>query len=170
MSDSVKLAWAVPKDDDFELKDFALNLLEIAKENLQRDRELLSTAFLVTPDELQCYSITFHDHDEKAAAYDQLVKAAKAAKADALITCNDAYWKDKADRNYVEGYYPGKLAAEGGKECIMLTVSGPLIETWCLEVPYERSKQGIQFGAAVESLGEDLGFLMNWASAKPRVN
>ena len=170
MSDNVKLAWAVPKDDDFELKDFALNLLEIAKENLQRDRELVSTAFLVTADELQCYSITFRDQDEKTVAYDDLVKAAKAAKADALITCNDAYWKDKADRNYVEGYYPGRLAAEGAKECIMLTVSGPLMETWCLEVPYERSREGIQFGAAVESLGEDLGFLMNWASAKPRVN
>jgi hypothetical protein len=170
MSNNVKLAWAVPRSDDFDVKDFALNLVEGAKENLQRDGDLVSAAFVITPDELQCYSIVFRDHDEKTAAYDELVKAAQAAHADALITCNDAYWKDNADRKYMEGYYPGKLAMEGAKECIMLTVSGPMIETWCVEVPYRRLKEGIEFGPHAESLGEELGFLANWGSAKPQVN
>jgi hypothetical protein len=170
MSSYVKLAWAVPKDDDFDIRDFALRLLDGAKENLQRDGELVSAAFLVTAEELQCYSITFRSQDEKTAAYDQLVKAAQTAQAAALITCNDAYMKDNASDQYMEGYYPGKLAIEGAKECIVLTVSGPLIETWSVEVPYQRGKDGIQFGAQKESFGEQLGFLANWGSTKPRIN
>ncbi|HEY6249217.1 MAG TPA: hypothetical protein VI685_04615, partial [Candidatus Angelobacter sp.] len=115
MSDNLQLAWAVPKTDDLDVKDFALQLLEGAKENLQRDGELVSVAFVITSDQLQCYSIKFSDQEEKTAAYGDLVKAAQSARAGALITCNDAYWKEKADQQYLEGYYPGKLAAEGAK-------------------------------------------------------
>jgi hypothetical protein len=98
------------------------------------------------------------------------VRAAQEAQATALITCNDAYIKDRADQNYMEGYYPGKLAVEGAKECILLTVSGPQMESWSVEVPYQRSEKGIEFGPQSESFGDDLGFLTNWGSGKPRIN
>src|SRR5205807_3200237 len=104
-----QLAWSVDKDDDFEVRDFASRLLEGAKENLERDGDLASVAFVVTNAQLQCYAVTFGDHDQKAAAYRDLVNAAQAAGANALVTCNDAYWTNKADPEYVEGYYPGKL-------------------------------------------------------------
>jgi len=168
MSDNAKLAWAVPKDDDLDLRDFALRLLEQAKENLQQYGDLVPVAFLITPSELQCYSLTFGNQQGKAVAYGELVKAAQAARAEALITCNDAFWKDNADPQYVEGYYPGKLAVEGAKECIMLTVSGPLIETWCLEVPYHRSENVIRFGAHRESSGDEIGFLEGWNTGKAK--
>lgn len=166
----VQLAWAVPRDDDFQLKDFALNLLEIAKENLARDRQLVPVSFVVTSDQLQCYSLTFADQEDKAAAYGELVEAAKAANAGALITCNDAYWRQSAGPNEVEGYYPGKLEAEGAKECIMLTVSGPAMSTWCVRVPYERTENEIKFLDQAESSGEELGFLQGWGSSRSRVN
>ena len=51
MSSDLQIAWAVPKSDDLDVKDFALQLLESAKENLQRDGELLSVAFVVTSDQ-----------------------------------------------------------------------------------------------------------------------
>jgi len=168
MSDHAQLAWAVPKDDDLDLRDFALRLLEQAKENLQQYGELVPVAFLITPDELQCYSLTFGDQRGKAAAYRDIVKAAQAAEAAALITCNDAFWKDNADPQYVEGYYPGKLAVEGAKECIMLTVSGALMETWCVEVPYQRSEKEIRFGAQRESSGDQIGFLEGWNTGKAK--
>jgi len=170
MSHKVQLAWSVPKDEDMDVKDFALRLLEQAKENLQRDGELVSAAFVITMNELQCYSITFRDQEEKTAAYQDLVKSAQALQASALVTCNDAYWKNNAGPDYVEGYYPGKLAAEGAKECIMLTVSGPLMQTWCVEVPYERSAAGIKFAAQRESFGEQIGFLEHWGEKRPTVN
>jgi len=170
MSSNVQLAWAVPKDSDLDVKNFALQLLEGAKENLQRDGELVSAAFIITSDQLKCYFVRFSDQEEKTTAYSDLIKTAQDANASALITCNDAYWKDKADSHYLEGYYPGKLAAEGAKECIMVTVSGPLIETWCVEVPYQRTQQGITFGSHAESFGEQIGFLEGWGTGKPSIN
>ena len=166
----VQLAWAVPKDDDFVVKDFALNLLEIAQENLTRDHQLVPVSFMVTADQLQCYSVTFADQEEKPAAYAELIQAAREANAAILITCNDAYWKNNARPEDLEGYYPGKLAAEGARECIMLTVSGPAIDTWCVEVPYERTASGIEFGESLESSGQEIGFLQGWAGSKRAVN
>jgi hypothetical protein len=165
----IQLAWSVDKDDDFEVRDFAARLLEGAKENLERDGELASVAFLVTGTQLQCYAITFGDHEEKASAYRDLVSAAQAANGIALVTCNDAYWTNKASPEYVEGYYPGKLAAQNARECIMVAVSGPSIETWCVEVPYERDGKAIKFGLPAEFAGKQLGFLEGWSSEKPRV-
>ena len=169
MGEHLKSGWTVPRSEDFDLKDFALGVLEIAKENLQRDGELVSTAFLVTDKQLQCLSIAFADHEEKPAAYRELVKAAQEAGASALITCNDAYWSTKAGSEDVEGYYPGKLAAEGARECIMLTVSGPGIQTWCVDVPYVRSGKKIEFSKATESFGQAVGFLQGWAQEGVRV-
>ncbi len=165
----IQLAWSVDKDDDFDVRDFAARLLEGAKENLERDGELASVAFVVTNMHLQCYAVTFGDHEEKEAAYHELVSAARAADAIALVTCNDAYWTNRADAEYIEGYYPGKLATENARECIMVAVSGPAIETWCVEVPYERSGKTIQFGEHSEFTGKQLGFLEGWSSEKPRI-
>jgi hypothetical protein len=158
----VKAGWAVDKEDDFDLKSFALGVLEIAKENLQRDRELVAAAFIVTGSQIQCVSVNFADHQEKVVAYRQLVQTAREADALALVTCNDAYWGSDASPEYLEGYYPGKLAAEGAKECLMLTVSGPSVQTWSVDVPYERVGGTIMFGVSAESLGEEIGFLENW--------
>ena len=104
----------------------------------------------------------FADHEEKTVAYKRLVEAACEANALALVTCNDAYWGNDASQEYLEGYYPGKLAAEGANECLMLTVSGSTVQTWCVDVPYERVGKTIVFGASSESLGEQIGFLDNW--------
>jgi hypothetical protein len=122
MSKDVQVAWTVPKSEDLDLREFALGVLEIAKENLERDGELIPTAFAITPSQIHCYSISFADHDEKNLAYSKLIEAAKNIGAIGLITCNDALWSNNAGRDYVEGYYPGKLAVEGAKECVMLTV------------------------------------------------
>src|SRR5512146_2384124 len=169
MGEHLKSGWTVPRSEDFDLKDFALGVLEIAKENLQHDGELVSTAFLITESQLQCLSISFANPEEKPAAYRELVKAAQDAGASALITCNDAYWSTKTGAEDVEGYYPGKLAAEGAKECIMLTVSGPGIQTWCVDVPYVRSGKKIEFNQAMESFGHAIGFLEGWAQQGARV-
>jgi hypothetical protein len=169
MSENLQPGWAVPKSEDFDLRDFALGVLGIAKENLGRDGELVPIAFAITGDQIQCYSVTFKDHDEKTSVYRELVQAAQAAGALALITCNDAYRSNKTGPGELESYYPGKLAAEGAQECVMLTVSGPAMQVWCVEVPYERRSEGIQFGDQVESVGEEIGFLEGWAQVSPRI-
>ena len=137
---------------------------------MQRDGELVPTAFAITPNQIQCYSISFADHDEKPQAYLELIEAARKIGAVALITCNDALWRNNAGLEYVEGYYPGKLAVEGAKECIMLTVSGPAIEAWALEISYERIGNTIEFGDVCEELAGEVGFLEGWASGKSKIH
>jgi hypothetical protein len=113
--------------------------------------------------------VDFADHQEKNVAYQELVKAAREANALALVTCNDAYWKNDASPEYLEGYYPGKLAADRATECLMLTVTGPSLHTWCVDVPYERLGKTIRFGESSESLGEEVGFLENWREGSIKV-
>lgn len=167
MESEIKIAWSAPRAPTFDLKEFALGILEVARENLQRDHELVPAAFIITPDEIQCVSVNFADHEEKVVIYHGLVKAAQDANAVAVITCNDALWSDNAGKDYVEAYYPGKLAAENAKECIMLTVTGPAITTWTAELPYERTNDEILFGQAREDSGGDVGFMEGWASQEP---
>jgi hypothetical protein len=169
MSENVKVAWSVPLSEDFDLKDFALGVLKIAKENLQRDDELIPTAFAITASHIHCYSVSFADHDEKPAAYARLIEAARNQRATALITCNDAFMDNKAGPDAVEAYYPGKLAAENAKECIMLIVSGPAIQTWTAELPYQRVGDDIEFSDMQEEFGGEVGFLEGWACETPKV-
>jgi hypothetical protein len=169
MSKALQIAWTVPRSEGLDLKEFALGVLEIAKENLQRDGNLIPTAFAITPSHIHCYSVSFSNHEEKPGVYADLIEAAKNENAIALITCNDALWSNNAEPEYVEGYYPGKLAVDGANECIMLTVSGPAIETWALEIPYERIGNTIKFGDACEEADGEVGFLEGWASEQPKV-
>ena len=169
MSENVKVAWTVPLSEDFDLRDFALGVLKIAKENLQRDGELISTAFAITASHIHCYLVSFANHEEKPVAYSKLIHAARNQGATALITCNDAFTDNKAGPDAVEAYYPGKLAATNAQECIMLIVSGPAIQTWTAEVPYRRVGDDIEFGDMQEDLGGEVGFLEGWACETPKV-
>lgn len=169
MPDPLKPAWSTPLPDDFELRQFASGVLEIAKENLVRDLELVSTAFAITADRIDCYSVAFSDHEEKAAVYRSLIDTIRRAGATALITCNDAFLGNKATPDELEGYYPGKLAAERASECIMLAISGPAIQTWIIELPYDRLNDKIKFGPAREEIGGEVGFLDGWAQIELKV-
>jgi hypothetical protein len=169
MSENVKLAWSVPLSESFDLKDFALGVLEIAKENLRNDGHLIPTAFAITASHIHCYSVSFADHGEKPVAYSKLIEAARDQDATALITCNDAFMDNKAGAEAVEAYYPGKLAATNAQECIMLIVSGPAIQTWTAELPYQRVGDDIEFSDMQEEFGGEVGFLEGWACETPKV-
>ena len=109
MQQQIQIAWSTPKSPDFDVREFASRVLAIAKENLQRDGELVSTAFIITEDLIQCASIQFSGHEEKVAIYESLVKFARVEHALAVITCNDAFVSKNAGPEEVEAYYPGKL-------------------------------------------------------------
>ena len=169
MSENVKLAWTVPLPEGFDLKEFAVGVLEIAKENLRNDGQLVPAAFAIAARHIHCYSVLFANHDEKPATYSKLIEAARQQEATALITCNDAFMDNKAGPDAVEAYYPGKLAVENVKECIMLVVSGPAIQTWTAELPYQRVGDDIEFGDMQEEFGSEVGFLEGWACETPKV-
>jgi hypothetical protein len=142
----------------FDLREFALRALEIAQENLRNDGHLVPVAFIITPTGVEVCDASFEGEEQKAARYADIVAAARAKDAIAIMTINDAHVAKPDD---VEGYYWGKLAVEGAPECLWLAVSGPAMETWNLRVPYQRSAEGIVFGEPEEEYGS-VNFLPGW--------
>jgi hypothetical protein len=142
-----------------DVREFALRALEVAKENMREHGALYPVAFLMCPDEVKMIDAFFSNEEEKIKVYAGVVEAAREHDACAIVTINDIF----ESKTEMDGYYWGKLAAEGARECIMVTVSGPAIRTWELLLPYERTAEGIVFSTPVESFDNDLHFLPGWA-------
>ncbi|MBI2683312.1 MAG: hypothetical protein HYX26_08890 [Acidobacteriales bacterium] len=150
-----------------DLKHYAYQILELAKENLERDKALLPVAFLIVEEQGFVVPIQFASEEEKIAAYTDLVKEARRLEADAIITVNDAHMGKVEDP---ESAYWGKLAAEGAPECIVIAVSGPAIPTWLIRVPYTREGETIMFKDALEEQPVEFGMLPGWASSGKAAN
>ena len=146
-----------------DVREFALRALEVAKENLSLHGSLYPVVFLMCPGEVMMMDAIFSNEEEKQKVYANVVESAREYEASAVVTINDIL-ESKTDP---ETYYPGKLAAEGGRECILVTVSGPAIRTWELLVPYERKPEGIVYATPVESFDAEVNFLPGWAG-KPQ--
>jgi hypothetical protein len=140
-----------------DVKALALKALESAKQNLQRDQNLIPRGIIVTEDETQDSPLEFEGPEEKERVCRELVKTVRQENALAIVTVHDAYWAGDGDWD-PDGYYPGKLAVDGSQECIFVTISGPAIETWSIRVPYQRANGVISFGPAEESFGDAVNF------------
>src|SRR5947209_11731005 len=149
------LEFDVPEEQ--ELAQIAMNIMAIARDNLQNDGFLDPAAFVVRDHHVQLYRIAFRTEDEKRDIYTKIVDIARRADAHAIITLNDAYIG--SDEDDPETYYPGKLAAEGAAEAIVLTLSGPAMPTWCLTQRYTRTASGIEFGKVSEDRGTQMSLL-----------
>ena len=169
METEINIAWSTPKSDDFNLREFAFSVLELARENLEKDGELLPTVFFVTSNSIECAPVNFADHDEKTRVYSAVIEKAKGQGAVALITVNNMFMRDDFDTDQLESYYPGKLEADGTPECILITTSGPGIKNWSLELPYVPINERFEFGDISEQSGGEIGFLMGWATEEPKV-
>jgi hypothetical protein len=150
---------------DFNIKQFALQALEQAREDLQRDKHLIPVAFICKEDEILDFTLRFEDEEQKRSVYSELIGLGKENNAYAIITINDAHWVDDSSDGFLEGYFQGKLAAEKARGCIYLTVSGPSINTWSISVAYERRGEQIVFGDQEETSGDRLNLLNGWASS-----
>ena len=133
-------------------KSYALNALEVAKDDLCRDKNLIPVAFVVTDDGVADFNLTFDGYEQKLSVYAELVRVAREKNARAIITINDSTVTSAA----------GTLGEELRKECIYLTISGPNFQTWSLLVPYRRVGQEIVFEKATESTDDVLNLLPGW--------
>ncbi len=150
---------------DVDLKEFALGVLGIARENLVRDGQLVAIAFIVCPAGIQARPVDpFESQEEKRTVYGRIIEEARAAHALAIITLNDAYYHNAPTPEWLETYEPGQLAAGHYPECINITVSGPGIQTWDIRLPYLRGDKSIAFGEIEECSGGTLSLLEGWAS------
>jgi hypothetical protein len=144
-----------------KIRDYALKALETAKEDLCRDKYLIPVAFVVTDEAILDFNLEFEDAEQKSAVYGELVKIAKQKGARAIITLNDAKVSNPISVNSSTkaGTRSGGTDA---KECIYLTVSGPLIQTWSVCLPYQRLGEEIIFADPSETLNDLLNLLPGW--------
>lgn len=147
-----------------DLKQFAYQALEIAKENLTRDKELLPVVFLIVGGEALVHPVEFVDEDSKNQAYAEIVAAAKEHGASAILTLNDARYAPPGDP---EEHEWGDLERQGAPECIMISLSGPAMESWTLLLPYRREGEQIIFEEPQEHSGGVIGMLPGWGSEGP---
>src|SRR5579884_1761755 len=154
---------------DPKLVQLARELLEIAKENLQRDKELVPVALLIDEDYqiMGIEGIAFRTHDEKFAAFQAVVEKARDMEAMAIITISDMFQKKFENvqqmSDYVGTYNSGDLARDHTGELIELTVTGPTVESYSLTQSYVRqTPETIVFTAASESTNFDFPLLEGW--------
>jgi hypothetical protein len=145
-----------------DIRAFAYELLEEAKQGLQQSGQLDPLAFVITNNKAIRLPLSFHGVQQKHGAYNRLVQLAKAHRALAIITVNDVHLSSENDDD--DGYYDGKLAATKSPEAIWVTVSGPAITSWSITAPYARNCEQIAFGPAKEDMGVKVNLLQGWAS------
>jgi hypothetical protein len=159
--------WTTEREDSFDLKQFARRILDSAIENLERDGELQSAVFVVNSSEIHCVEVSFAGQEEKEQIYSRIVQYARHIGAEAIVTLNDAYW---GEPEMAVDYYPGKLKVAGSKECIHISVSGPLLTNWSIEAKYEKREGRFHFHLPDEETGGSIGFLGDWPSNIKSVN
>jgi hypothetical protein len=151
--------WTTEREDSFDLKQFARGILDSAIENLKRDGELQSAVFVVNGSEIHCLEVSFEGQEEKEQVYSLIVQYARKMNAEAIVTLNDAYW---GEPEMAVNYYPGKLKEAGSKECIHVSISGPMLINWIIEAKYEKRDGHFYFRLPDEETGGSIGFLGDW--------
>jgi len=154
---------------NINLKHYVFKALEIAKEDLRRDKHLVPVAFVVTDNDVFDFTLNFEDPDQKASVYAELVEVAKQKGGRAIITINDANIRNPV-RGDSEHHADGQVTPKEVQECIYLAASGPGIQTWTICLPYERVGNEIVFGNPSETLDDILNLLPGWSTKPPRVS
>jgi hypothetical protein len=135
------------------LKDYALKVLETAKENLRRDRYLLPAAFIVTDNDVSDFNLQFEDAHQKRSVYAELVELAGQKATRAIITINDTTVTSDLEADSL-GIGVTRADREAKQDCIFLTISGPSIPTWPLSMPYTSIGDEIVFGKPTETVND----------------
>jgi hypothetical protein len=145
------------------LKNYALKVLEVAKEDLRRDKYLLPVAFIVTDEEVFDFNLQFEDAQQKKSVYAELIEVAKEKAARAIITINDA-----TITNDLEGTSSATTREDRRttRNCIFLTISGPSVTTWSLSLPYDSDGNKIVFGNPTETSDDVLNLLPGWPGVR----
>ena len=153
---------------DLDLKELMLQYLEMEKEAVleQLDDYCTAIVVVVTPTGRYVEEVIFSEEEEKIAAYSAVVERAKARKATIIITVNAAR-KGNAPLtdDDLDGYWWGKLAADGARDCISITASGPGMKSIALDLDYDIVDGKVLFDSVAEFGDTEIGMLPDWPGA-----
>ena len=150
-------------DDD--LKALMLECLETEKQAVVQDLDeyRCSIVIVITPSGRYVRRAEFFGEDEKISAYRGIVEEAKLENALAIVTVNAARTRKLAP-DEADGYWWGKLAAEGARDCISISVSGPNMQSYGLDLAYDIVEGEVRFDPTVEFKKTEVGILPDWPS------
>jgi hypothetical protein len=143
------------REEDFDIKQFARDLLKAAIEDLKRFGQVPPTAYVVSRNEICCMTVDLEER-EKREMYSRIVEFAREKNAETIVTVNDAFWVDR------ENYVPGRLRADGS-EAICVTITGPSYPGWAIKANYERQRTRILVRPTVEGSALGVPLLGDWA-------
>jgi hypothetical protein len=146
-----------------DLRNYALKVLEVAKEDLRRDEYLLPAAFIVTDEEVFDFNLQFEDAQQKKSVYIELVEVAKEKAARAIITINDATVTSDLESTSSAAAREDRKTTQ---DCIFLTISGPSVTTWSLSLPYSCRGEEVVFGSPTETMDDVLSLLPGWPAVR----
>lgn len=149
------------------LRGLALGLLELSRSFLEEDKSLDPTAFIVTQKEHIPRPLDFQDETRKKESCRRIEEEAHEKCAEAIVTIFTARGKEFRGKAFdKQRYFGGKFESEGHPRCILLTVTGPKIRGWAVEVPFEQEDNKLVWGEPKEYNQEavELGLFSNWPS------
>lgn len=148
-----------------DLRQHALALLELAKKFLVEDGDLDPVAFIIAAGQQFRRPIELQDEESKVESCRKIVDEARQRNALAVITIFIARSKEYAENDFLtENYSWGDLQQDHTERCILLTLSGPKIKNWAVEVFFESKGDKIILKNQVEYLeGVTVGFLPGWS-------
>jgi hypothetical protein len=151
-----------------DLKELMLRCLETEKQTVMEELNeyCCSIVIVLTPEGRYVRRAAFLDEDEKVAAYAEIVAEAKRQSALAIVTVNAARTRKLAPGEEA-GYWWGKLEAEGARDCISISASGPGMESYGLDLAYDIVGDHVQFDALPEFEKTEIGMLPDWPGDLP---
>ncbi|WP_348265164.1 hypothetical protein P8935_11620 [Telmatobacter sp. DSM 110680] len=143
-----------------DLREFALQLLEIEKRFLLEGKEEYCTAVVVvvTPEQSYSEEVEFENEEEKIDAYAAIVDRAKENDASAIITINTSFVRSDA----VSDFRWGDVEHSGAPRAITLTISGPSLEPVSLSLPFNIEDGTVNIGEMSDFEPAVVGLLPGW--------
>lgn len=147
------------------LRQHALELLELSRKFLAEDGDLDSNAFIITADDQLVRPIELKDETAKIKSCKKIVGEARQQKALAILTIFLARSADFGVKGFDEETYSwGDIQDNSMSRSILVTLSGPGIKSWAAALPFRDLEGRIVFHDLVEyGEGVELGLFPGWA-------
>jgi len=154
---------------DINVKKLMLTLLERQREYVLEDLEEYGEAMVAvfTVDGESYVSFPeFEDESSKISAYSAIVATAKSKNAVLMITVNRARTKANPTETELENYRWGDFDATNSRSCILLTASGPGLQSCSLELGFDIKDGKVHFDREPEIMNKiELNLLPDWPDA-----
>lgn len=150
---------------DVDLRTLMEVALEREKTYIREDREDYGCAavFTVTPTGVLATFPDFEDEESKQNAYVEIVSTAKANDATAILTVNNAWTKSAEHDGELDDIGPGELGAHNASPCLLVTVSGPGMQSRAFHMPFQLEPDGVNFGELQEMKHAEVDLLPGWS-------